>query len=732
MSLRPMVFLLMMATVLLAGLVAPAEAQYRRNQFAPTGGMCRAACGPDCPDTCRRQTLYECASPSIVRRVERYTCGTHQGCRDHDFCLDNCAAAGDDQTGVDFYIAQCNRECHGLTVLWAMEQFGRQQGIEATRSWAAGGGPYSGEMTWEYTRDSPDAPENATRCPSCSTCEGGLCIPNDEEVCEPCQSCGDVHIRSLDGLRYDFQSSGDFILVDSPDGTRVEARQLPYGRGVSVNSAVAARLGGQVVRVWLQPSPGVELDGRQLPGPSPQPVTLADGGDLTWHGDGVLLRSADGWRVSVRLFERFLNIAVVPPEPMRGQLQGLLGDADGDPGNDLVGRDGTAYATELDIDALYDGFGASWRLHPDESLLAGLPWPDAVPKDGTGRPAAVATLASLDPQLRWEAETACADAGLEGRPNFDACVLDFAITGDPEMIDSANLSAAGSRDVRLAHAPQPSPAQSGGDVVLAGPTQALAGARIEVSVSGDTEATDRIALVPLVPTDPRHINSVRVGPEAGIPLALLVPPEPGAYRLAYLRYPSDEERSAQPFQVRPLRVALDAPARVPAGSRVQVLLDGEGHASDLLVIAPTDAPMTHMGEHARRGRGDRVEVLAPSLPGSYELRYLIDQRRHLVARQALEVTPLRVTLDAPPSAPAGGPLTVDLIGEANPTDLVVVVAEGAPDDAMTLHARLGRDTARVHFRRLPDEPGRYEIRYLIDRGRVVVARQALRIEAPTP
>jgi Ca-activated chloride channel family protein len=145
--------------------------------------------------------------------------------------------------------------------------------------------------------------------------------------------------------------------------------------------------------------------------------------------------------------------------------------------------------------------------------------------------------------------------------------------------------------------------------------------------------------------------------------------------------------------------------------------------------------MTYMGEHARRGRGDRVEVLAPSLPGRYELRYLLDQRRHLVARQALDVAPLRVSLDAPPSARAGGPLTVGVIGEANPSDFVVVVPEGAPSDdtqLKNLHARLGRDLTRVQFRNLPREPGQYEIRYLIDRGRVVAARRALRIEAPTP
>jgi phosphate:Na+ symporter len=76
-----------------------------------------------------------------------------------------------------------------------------------------------------------------------------------------------------------------------------------------------------------------------------------------------------------------------------------------------------------------------------------------------------------------------------------------------------------------------------------------------------------------------------------------------------------------------------------------------------------------------------------------------------------------------------------IILSAASSGLVVVVPEGAPSDdtqLKNLHARLGRDLTRVQFRNLPREPGQYEIRYLIDRGRVVAARRALRIEAPTP
>src|SRR5690606_22108986 len=223
--------LTLLAGAWLAMFAMPAQAQ-RLNEFGPTGSMCRAACGPDCPDTCDKRSYNECISPQAYRRVNRYTCGTHQGCRDHDFCLDNCARQGVAQTGLDFLVAECNRECHMLAHAYAIDLFGKLRGTQVVDSWRRGHGPYSGRMPWLYTIDKPGGKEKITYCPSCAVCRDGRCFVVDQDRCEPCNTCGDVHIRSLDGLRFDFQSSGDFILVDSPDGLRIETRQVPYGRGV--------------------------------------------------------------------------------------------------------------------------------------------------------------------------------------------------------------------------------------------------------------------------------------------------------------------------------------------------------------------------------------------------------------------------------------------------------------------------------------------------------------------
>jgi len=155
----------------------PAAAQWSaqpgdtvRNAFGPPSGgastVCRGACGGGCPSSCQEKTTFECTGGDLLRRVRTYQCGTHQGCREHDDCLDRCLQQ--QAQGFD-----CQSQCHGEAV--------ESYGFEQATSWATGGGSYDGApITFEYTRDSPDAPEPAFTCPDDVTlrCSGdaGSCI----------------------------------------------------------------------------------------------------------------------------------------------------------------------------------------------------------------------------------------------------------------------------------------------------------------------------------------------------------------------------------------------------------------------------------------------------------------------------------------------------------------------------------------------------------------------------
>ena len=148
-----------------------------RNQFGPDVGLganrCRGACGGGCPKSCSIAIDYECMGSSQLRRVEAFTCGTHQGCREHDDCLDDCLR---DQPDA--------RECQPQCDARAMEVYG----FESATAWLLGKGPYDGESTFEYTRQRPNAPEPAHRCPEGATRRCGDspgCVTADGHPVDP-------------------------------------------------------------------------------------------------------------------------------------------------------------------------------------------------------------------------------------------------------------------------------------------------------------------------------------------------------------------------------------------------------------------------------------------------------------------------------------------------------------------------------------------------------------------
>lgn len=84
---------------------------------------------------------------------------------------------------------------------------------------------------------------------------------------------GDPHIRTVNGLTYDFQVPGEFVALRDANGTEIQTRQTPVATApwVSVNTAVAARVGAH--RVTWQPSIG----------------EIADPSSLELRVDGVLM-----------------------------------------------------------------------------------------------------------------------------------------------------------------------------------------------------------------------------------------------------------------------------------------------------------------------------------------------------------------------------------------------------------------------------------------------------------
>ncbi|TXS95984.1 hypothetical protein FV139_00275 [Parahaliea maris] len=167
-----------------------------RNVFGPDVGLganqCRGACGGGCPKTCRSEVRFECLGDTKLRRVNAFICGTHQGCRDHDDCLDACLRNSPEDR-------DCQSECNAMVV--------ERYGFDKSTPWLLGKGPYDGEITFEYTRYAPEAPEPLYRCPPGAIRQCGAdgpCVgPNDGRAVDaifdsyPAASTGAMQISGL-------------------------------------------------------------------------------------------------------------------------------------------------------------------------------------------------------------------------------------------------------------------------------------------------------------------------------------------------------------------------------------------------------------------------------------------------------------------------------------------------------------------------------------------------------
>jgi Ca-activated chloride channel family protein len=125
-----------------------------------------------------------------------------------------------------------------------------------------------------------------------------------------------------------------------------------------------------------------------------------------------------------------------------------------------------------------------------------------------------------------------------------------------------------------------------------------------------------------------------------------------------------------------------------------------------------------------------LSLRAPDEPGAYELRYVLDQSKGTLARRPIEVLPISPTLDAPTSVGAGADFEVGWTSGGNPVDVVTIVPAGAEERTLGNWRRLlGGNPVKL---RAPDEPGRYELRYLLDQSKRTLVRRPIEVQPISP
>ncbi|WP_162791877.1 VWA domain-containing protein [Sulfitobacter sp. DFL-23] len=243
------------------------------------------------------------------------------------------------------------------------------------------------------------------------------------------------------------------------------------------------------------------------------------------------------------------------------------------------------------------------------------------------------------------------------------------------------------------------------------PAEAVAGAVVPVPWEGPDYKNDFIAIGKV---GEKYTNYTYT--RDGSPVQLTMPTEPGEYEVRYVLNQDREVIATAMITLTDVNAQITAPQGAVVGATVVVPWEGPDYRSDFIAIGKPGEKYTGY-TYTRDGTPARVEM--PPLPGDYELRYVLNQGRKVIATAPVTVTDITVTLNAPQSGAAGSKVAIPFDGPGYQRDYIGIGAPGSEAYETYVYARKGE----IALLTLPETPGDYELFYVMNAGRRVMARQ---------
>jgi Ca-activated chloride channel homolog len=255
---------------------------------------------------------------------------------------------------------------------------------------------------------------------------------------------------------------------------------------------------------------------------------------------------------------------------------------------------------------------------------------------------------------------------------------------------------------------------------------------IKVNWTGPADRGDYVTFAPVGSKDGAYLDYQTVGLKTkgegkGV-VTLRAPAEAGEVELRYvspIRKPSVLARVV--LQVGDAEASIDAPDTVPTGSKVRITARGPVGSRHWIGFAPKGSPITAYLQYARPTAAvSEVELMPPSEPGEYELRYVLNERERIIATRPITVVASSASVSGPETAMAGDTVKFKASGPEGSGHWIGFAPAGGDAGSYRDYVRPQGATTEGTLM-APTEAGDYELRYVLNEREKVVASQAIKV-----
>jgi|GEM_PF-1432921 len=248
-----------------------------------------------------------------------------------------------------------------------------------------------------------------------------------------------------------------------------------------------------------------------------------------------------------------------------------------------------------------------------------------------------------------------------------------------------------------------------------------AGSHFKFMWTGPNNEGDYIAIVQESADDKQYLNYAYTS--KGTPAKIQAPATVGKYQLRYIMGKSRKVLARRDILVSEVSGKVEAQESVFAGSDIQITWIGPNNSSDYITIVPKGTDEKTYFNYTYTSQGSPLKLKAPDKPGEYELRYVLNQSKKVLARTAIKVTKVSAKVNAPATVKAGTKFQVEWQGPNYTSDYITIVPEGAKEgEYLSYHYTSKGSPATL---KAPLKPGKYEVRYILNQSRTALARTSI-------